>query len=493
MASSELYNQIWQIDNLNQAIAQVRKNDGSPGVDKVTTKSFFERFYDCHSRLVKLRKHFKSKFYKPQPVKRVLIPKEDGSKRPLGIPCVIDRVAQQATAQVLSNYFEPLFSNSSFGFRPEKSAHDALYQAKCILEDGNIYVIDMDLAKFFDTVNHDKLLEVIYKRTEDNKLRSFIRKFLQAPIFENHKVQPSLVGTPQGGRVSPVLANILLNELDQILDQRGIKFVRYADDMIIFAKSKRAIKRIYKSTKKIIENELLLQINETKTKIGKFSPKYKFLGHCFMRTVGSKKIEKIGKVNVSLHAKTKEKFKNRVRELTPRRCYGGYDENQKALEKYLKGWFNYYWNCYDLNPSVFESLDSFLRRRLRKMKWTTMKSPTKRRAFVREHVPYMENKIGYSSKRIERVASNWLNKVMPNWLLHQLGYVDLGKMYYDFKAQGKVSIFLTPSQEKAPSEERGWNIKSNPLDYLAAKCKRDISEYIFLELEEYQDIPEEVM
>lgn len=421
---NDIYYKIFSIANLNRAIKQVHKNKGAPGADGVTTKRFYEHFYNNDRNLLELSQYLQSKGYRHQPVRRVYIPKDDGSKRPLGIPCVIDRVLQQATAQVLAEIYEPQFSSSSFGFRPNKSAHQAIGHGYNLIKAGYLYVIDMDLAKFFDTVDHNKLLEVIYRKIPCNRLRNLIRKFLQAPIRDGNKTSPSLIGTPQGGPVSPILANILLNELDQLLDSRGVKFARYADDMLIFAKSPRSMNRIYRSVKRYVEQELRLTINETKTKLGRINSRYKFLGHAYRkRPKSDPKFTTLGEWGVTVHQKSRDKCIKILTDLTHRSCRGGYVANRTKLRRFITGWFNYYQYTYRHFPNWFNTTDSFLRRRIRAMLWRQLKSPQERRKVVQQFAPKRVDKIGYSGKHNHVKSKSTLNQVFRDEILEQLGYV----------------------------------------------------------------------
>ena len=271
---------VLEYHNMRTAMTQVIKNRGAAGFDGIPV-SELEQWFREHPH--QLSKAVMSGTYKPQPIKRVYIPKDNGDKRPLGIPTVVDRTVQQALAQVLSEAYEPYFSDNSFGFRPDRGARDAVRRVCEYAEQGYVWVIDLDLAKFFDTVNHSKLLQVLSESIKDGRVISLIHKFLRAKIIENGKSTKPKMGTPQGGPMSPIPANILRNEMDKVLDERGVKFCRYADDCVIFAKSERAAHRIYESISKYIEKKLFLQINKEKTSIGMLSQETKFLGFGFKR------------------------------------------------------------------------------------------------------------------------------------------------------------------------------------------------------------------
>ena len=290
-----------------------------------------------------------------------------------------DRFVQQATAQVLSDYYEAKFSENSYGYRPERGAHDAINKALWYLNEGYIYVIDLDLSKFFDTVNHSKLLQILSRDIKDGRVISLIHKFLKAPVFENGKVGPkTTIGTPQGGCISPILANILLNELDQLLDSRGIRFVRYADDMVIMAKSQKAAERILGKVKDFLENKLFLKVNEQKTKIGIASEKSQFLGFAFTKRVSRQRKERNPRATwfATVHQKKRDKFQAKVREILDRRAPGGIDAVKLKLERYLVGWFMYYGNA--VPPKWIGQVDQWIRRRIRQIYWKQWKTPQNR-------------------------------------------------------------------------------------------------------------------
>ena len=260
----ELIEKILSEENLQKAIRKVKKNKGAPGVDKMTVQEVEEWFNQYKEELIS---KILNKQYKPMPVKRVYIPKPNGKQRPLGIPTVKDRLVQRAIALVLTEEYEKVFSDNSFGFRPSRGCHDAITRALEYLNSGLEWVIDLDLSKFFDTVNHSKLLQLLSDKIKDGRVISLIHRFLRAPISEDGKVgKKTTIGTPQGGVISPVLANVMLNELDQLLDSRGIKFVRYADDMVIMCGSKKAAERILENVTNFLEKKLFLKVNKDKTR-----------------------------------------------------------------------------------------------------------------------------------------------------------------------------------------------------------------------------------
>ena len=262
----ELLEEILTKDNLNKAYKKVYQNKGVSGVDGVTVYEIKEYIQNNSDEILS---QIRNRKYKPQPVKRVQIPKENGKKRNLGIPTVMDRIIQQAMVQVLSPIYEKQFSDNSYGFRPNRSAEQAVIKALEILNDGNDWIVDIDLEKFFDTVNQDRLITIIRRTIKDGDVVSLIMKYLKAGVMENGKVKTTKVGTPQGGNLSPLLSNIMLNELDKELEARGLNFVRYADDCIILVKSEKAANRVLSSITKYIEKKLGLKVNAEKSKVTK--------------------------------------------------------------------------------------------------------------------------------------------------------------------------------------------------------------------------------
>lgn len=363
-------------DNLNAAYLQVCRNKGAAGVDGMEVQDLLPHLKEHGQELVK---SLREGTYRPLPVRRVLIPKEEKGKfRPLGIPTVVDRMVQQAVAQRLSELYEGVFSPNSHGFRPNRSCHTAIRQALEYANQGYTWVVDLDLAKFFDTVNHSKLLQLL-GQTCESRLVSLIHKMLRAPIVENDKQTPSTMGTPQGGCVSPVLANILLHELDSELTRRGLRFVRYADDMMIFCKSKKAGLRVFAHIQPFIEQKLFLKLNVQKSKIVHIcSHDLKFLGFGFHQRRTKEGNNAIVPV---VHQKAKAKCKEKLRALTQRNCGRSAVIVRQALTLFIRGWVNYYGIAQ--MKAFLRGTDEWLRRRIRQYYWKQWKRTTRRNQMLR--------------------------------------------------------------------------------------------------------------
>ena len=353
-----LLEQILSPANLNQAFKRVRSNKGSGGVDKMEVESLKDYLVNNKEKLIQSILDGK---YRPNPVRRVEIPKEKGTRK-LGIPTVVDRVIQQAIAQVLSPIYEKQFSENSYGFRPKRSAHQALNQCKRHITDGYKYAVDMDLEKFFDTVNQSKLIEVLSRTVKDGRVISLIHKYLNAGVVIRNKFEETRMGVPQGGPLSPLLSNVMLNELDKELEKRGHTFVRYADDMVILCKSKRSADRTLANIVPYIENKLFLKVNREKTTTAYIS-RIKFLGYSFYVYKGE------GRLRV--HPKSIAKMIERIRKLTSRSNGWGYARRKEALRQYITGWVNYF-KLADMK-SLLVKVDEWYRRRLRMVIWKQWK------------------------------------------------------------------------------------------------------------------------
>ena len=348
---TELLEEVLTSDNLAQAWKRVKANKGAPGIDGMTIEDF-----PAHARAhwPAVRQQIREGRYQPQAVRRVEIPKPGGGKRMLGIPTVMDRVIQQAVAQVLTPIFDPTFSQSSFGFRPGRNAHQAIRQVQATVKDGRGIAVDIDLAKFFDTVNHDVLMSLLRRTIADKRLLALIGRYLRAGVLVGEHVEASEVGTPQGGPLSPLLANILLHQLDLELERRGHRFARYADDMVILVKSQRAAQRVMGSITRYLEHTLKLKVNLAKSKVAPMS-ECSFLGF----TIKGKKIRWTDKVLAN--------FKHRVKELTGRSWGVSMGYRLRKLGQYLRGWTVYFGISQYYRP--VPELDEWIRRRIRMCYW----------------------------------------------------------------------------------------------------------------------------
>lgn len=360
-SSDRLMERICDPLNLEMAMARVIANGGSPGVDGMTVKKL-EGYFERHGH--RITEELLSGTYRPQPVKRVEIPKPDGGVRKLGIPTAVDRVVQQAILLVLSPEWDATFSDNSFGFRPYRSAQDAVARAQSYLEEGYNWVVDMDLEKFFDRVNHDVLMSRVARRVKDKRLLKLIRAFLNAGVMEDGLFSGTHEGTPQGGPLSPLLSNLLLDELDQELASRGLRFSRYADDCNIYVKSRRAGERVLSSVTKWLDKKLRLRVNQTKSAVD-LPRNRKFLGFTF--TVHGK---------IAIAPQSKAKFKKRVREITKRNRGSSLQRVISELRSYLLGWRGYF--GFSQARSVLRELDSWVRRRLRCYAWKQWKTGRRR-------------------------------------------------------------------------------------------------------------------
>jgi len=356
-------------ENCKQALARVKANKGSAGVDGMTVQQLPEHL---KQHWPAIREQLLSGTYKPQPVKRVEIPKPDGGIRKLGIPTVLDRFIQQAVMQVLQRRWDRTFSEHSYGFRPGRSAHQAVDQAQQHIAAGYRWVVDLDLEKFFDRVNHDRLMAKIAEKVSDKRLLKLIRAFLRAGVMEGGLVNPVDEGTPQGGPLSPLLSNIILDEFDRELERRGLRFARYADDSNIYVRSRRAGERVMKSITRFITTKLKLRVNEQKSAVARPWER-KFLGFSFTSAGIPKR---------RIAPKAVDRFKERVRELTSRTKGVSIERMAEELTRYLRGWIGYFGRCE--TPSVLEGLEQWLRRRLRSAIWKQWKRGSVRFAELRK-------------------------------------------------------------------------------------------------------------
>lgn len=356
-----LMEQILSRENLIRALNRVVRNKGSHGVDGMPVQNLRAHVIE-HWDTMKVE--LLSGTYQPQPVRRVEIPKPDGGVRLLGIPTVMDRFIQQAIAQVLSSIYDPTFSDHSYGFRPNRNAHEAVKKAKGYIAEGNRWVVDIDLEKFFDRVNHDKLMGLLAKRIEDKCLLKLIHKYLKTGIMINGVVTDNEEGTPQGGPLSPLLSNIVLDELDKELEKRGHQFVRYADDCNIYVKTPKAGNRVMRSVTSYIEGKLKLKVNGNKSAVDR-PWRRKFLGFSFTKHREPK--VRIAKASVN-------RMKDKIRDITSRKRPYSMEVRIQKLNQYLMGWCGYF--ALADTPSVFKTLESWIRRRLRMCVWKSWKKPS---------------------------------------------------------------------------------------------------------------------
>ena len=358
--TDNLMEQILHKDNLNKAYKKVKSNKGAGGIDGMSVEELLGYLRNNQEQLIQKLKDGK---YKPNPVRRVEIPKETkGEFRKLGVPTVVDRVFQQAITQVLSPIYEKQFSENSFGFRPDRGAHDALKQCQTNVNDGYVYVVDMDLEKFFDTVCQSKLIEVLSRTIKDGRVISLIHKYLNAGVISRGIFEKTEVGMPQGGPLSPLLSNIILNELDKELTRRGHRFVRYADDCMIFCKSRKSAERTLNNIVPYIEGKLFLKVNRTKTCVAHIS-RVKYLGYSFYRYKGTCRFR--------VHPKSVIKMKNKIRELTDRHNGWGNEYRALKLTQFIRGWVNYF-GMADMKR-LLQSNDEWLRHRIRAIYWKQWK------------------------------------------------------------------------------------------------------------------------
>jgi RNA-directed DNA polymerase len=364
-SANRLMEEVCERENLKEALRRVKANQGSAGVDGMTVGGISD-YLKQHWPAI--REQLLSGTYEPKPVRRVEIPKPDGGVRKLGIPTVLDRFIQQAVMQVLQRKWDGTFSEHSYGFRPGRSAHQAVAQAQQYIAEGYGWCVDFDLEKFFDRVNHDKLMGQVAKRVADKRLLKLIRAFLNAGVMENGLVGPSGEGTPQGGPLSPLLSNLVLDELDRELERRGHRFVRYADDCNIYVRSERAGQRVMESIAQFITQRLKLKVNEAKSAVARPQER-KFLGFSFTSGPEVRRI---------IARKALDRFKRRIREITRRAKSVSMETTMEVLAPYLRGWRSYFGFCE--TPEVLLSLTRWVRLRLRAARWRQWKTQRRRRA-----------------------------------------------------------------------------------------------------------------
>ena len=412
---------ILEKDNLNRAYKRVKANKGAPGVDGMTIEAALpwlkEHNYELTERIRKGK-------YTPSPVRRVEIPKPDGGVRKLGIPTVTDRIIQQAMLQQLMPIYEPLFSEDSFGYRPGRGAKDAILRIKEYIERGYTRAVVLDLTKYFDTLNHTILLNLLRKQVKDERVIQMVKRYLKSGVMENGVVTETKEGSPQGGNLSPLLANVYLNEFDWEFQRRGVPCIRYADDIVLLAKSERAAERLLESSMKYLEGTLKLKVNREKSRtVSVFAIRnFKFLGFCFGKN---------GKgIYVRVHGKPWKKAKDKLRQLTSRSRCGSIIRTMEKIKVYMRGWLNYY-GIADMKNNI-ESLNGWLYRRIRMCIWKQWKLPkTRRRKLMGLGLPEWAACEGaYSRKSYWRMSNTGVVKrALTKERLISWGFYDLTTAY----------------------------------------------------------------
>jgi len=415
--TNNLMELILRSDNLKKAYKQVKANKGTGGIDGMQVNELLPFLRENKVTLIQAIRDGK---YKPNPVRRVEIPKETkGEFRKLGVPTVVDRVFQQAITQELTPIYEKQFSENSYGFRPNRGAHDALRQCQKNVNEDYVYVVDMDLEKFFDTVCQSKLIEVLSRTIKDGRVISLIHKYLNAGVLANGFFEKTEIGMPQGGPLSPLLSNVMLNELDKELEHRGHRFVRYADDCMIFCKSRKSAQRTLENIIPFIESKLFLKVNRKKTEVAHIS-KVKYLGYSFYRYKG--------KCRFRVHPKSVTKMRVKIRELTNRNSGMSNAKREEKYQQYVRGWINYF-KLADMKK-LLSATDEWARRRIRAVYWKQWKKVRTKykmlRALKLERWKALE--LANSRKGIWRMAKV-LNQIFSNKIIAKFGYTSLLDYY----------------------------------------------------------------
>jgi group II intron reverse transcriptase/maturase len=419
MSEDRLLEKIVDRSNMNYAYKRVKSNKGAHGVDGMKVDELLQYLKENGDQL---RQSILDGKHRPNPVRRVEIPKEDGKKiRKLGIPTVVDRVVQQAIGQVLTPIFEKQFSDNSYGFRPGRSAHDAIRKCQSNIDEGYKYVADMDLEKYFDTVNQSKLIEVLSRTIKDGRVISLIHKYLRAGVVVRNNFTETEVGVPQGGPLSPILSNIMLNELDKELEKRGHRFVRYADDLMIFCKSRRSAQRVLSNILPFIEKKLFLKVNKEKTVVD-YVGKVKFLGFSFYRTKG--------RMRVRIHPKSVVKMRSKVKELTSRSNGMGNELRATELRRYIMGWVNYF-KIADIKTLLLGT-DEWMRRRIRMIYWKQWKRVRTRFKMLKSLGIHMQKAWEYANTRKgywRTSNSPILSRTITNDVIKKTGFLFFSEYY----------------------------------------------------------------
>ena len=420
-AQPKLLEAILYKDNFNRAYKRVKANKGAPGIDGMTVEEALPYLREHQKKLTDRILRGK---YTPSPVRRVEIPKSDGGVRKLGIPTVIDRTIQQAIAQQLIPIYEPLFAETSYGYRPNRSAKDAIQKVKEYAEQGYVYAVTLDLTRYFDTLNHEKLILLLRKEVKDERVIQMVKRYLKSGVMENGVVMETEEGSPQGGNLSPLLANVYLNEFDQEFIKRGVPCVRYADDIVLLAKSKRASERLLESSTKYLEETLKLTVNKEKSRtVSVFAIRnFKFLGFALGRNGGG--------IYIRVHPKSWKKFKSKLKDLSSRRSVQSIKPSLERIKVYARGWLNYY-GVASMKNNIDE-INGWLYHRIRMCIWKQWKRPkTKKRNLMKMGIPEYYAHISANSRR-----GHWFNanlttvkRAMSKERLINSGFYDLATAY----------------------------------------------------------------
>jgi RNA-directed DNA polymerase len=416
-SDERVWEAVFAKENMQTALKRVESNKGAAGTDGMEVSEL--RGY-LRMHWLEVREALESGRYQPSPVRRVEIPKPEGGVRQLGIPTVLDRLIQQAIAQVLTPMFEAVFSPHSYGFRPGRSAHQAVQKSQEYIREGYDWVVDIDLEKFFDRVNHDMLMARVARVVNDKRVLKLIRAYLNSGVMVNGVVMVTEEGTPQGGPLSPLLSNIMLNDLDRELEEREHKFVRYADDCNIYVRTQRAGERVLESVKQYLEKKLKLKVNPKKSKVER-ATRAKFLGFSFWK--------RKGEVLIRLTNRTKERFAEKMRRLTKRTRSGKMEDIVSGINRYTRGWIGYFRLA--TTPSVYQGLDEWIRRRLRQMQWKRWKRGTTRyRELVRLGVPRERAALGASGTSPWRMSrSPIIHEALSNAYWQNIGLESITERY----------------------------------------------------------------
>ena len=420
-AQPELLEAILYKDNLNRAYKRVKANKGAAGIDGMSVEEVLPYLREHKKEL--LDRIYRGK-YTPSPVRRIEIPKPDGGVRKLGIPTVIDRIIQQAIAQQLMPIYEPLFIETSYGYRPNRSAKDAILKVKEYAEQGYTFAVTLDLSKYFDTLNHEKLINLLRKEVKDERVIQLIKRYLKSGVMENGVVMETEEGSPQGGNLSPLLANVYLNEFDQEFTKRGVPCIRYADDIVLLAKSKRASERLLESSTKYLEETLKLTVNREKSRTESVFAirNFKFLGFALGRNGSG--------IYVRVHPKSWKKFKSKLKVLSSRRSVQSIKPSLERIKVYARGWLNYY-GIASMKNNI-EEINSWLYHRIRMCIWKQWKLPrTKKRNLMRMGIPENYAHMAANSRRGHWFCANLttVKRAMTKERLINSGFYDLATAY----------------------------------------------------------------